>query len=159
SPVVRLRIGKPVDQTILAYRTDNGIDAYPSLEQKLGSRLDTLVRAPLIKADLWKGLHPFAQWQKEFARLPSPALLHPVAFQLHGQDMSEPDFLPPDPTWGTTDDLRTAVADAQARGLLVMPYLNVSWWTIASPTVSALPSIASVAALDANGQPLIDQYA
>jgi soluble lytic murein transglycosylase-like protein len=159
SPIVRLRIGKPVDQTIVAYRTDNAIDAYPSLQQKLGSRLDTLVRAPLIKADLWKGLHPFAQWDKELARLPSPALLHPVAFQLHGHDMSDPDFLPPDPIWGTTDDLRNAVVDAQARGLLVMPYLNVSWWTIGSPTVNALPSINSVAALDANGQPLIDQYA
>src|SRR5439155_8791529 len=76
-----------------------------------------------------------------------------------GHDQSDPDFLPPDPVWGTTDDLRGAVADAHALGLLVMPYLNVSWWTIGSRTVNALSSISSVAALDATGQPLIDRYA
>ncbi|HEY2937248.1 MAG TPA: lytic murein transglycosylase [Gaiellaceae bacterium] len=159
SPTVRLRIGRPVEQTILDYRIDNKIDAYPSLEEKLGPRLDTLVHAPLIKADLWKGLHPFAEWKRELGRLPSPALLHPVAFQLHGHDQSDPDFLPPDPVWGSTADLEGAVSDAHAHGLLVMPYLNVSWWTIGSSTVNALSSISSVAALDAAGQPLIDRYA
>jgi hypothetical protein len=159
SPTVRLRVGTTEDQTILAYRTDNRIDQYPSLEDKLGARLDTLVRAPLIKADLWKGLHPFKQWGPELARLPTPALLHPVAFQLHGHDQSDPDFLPPDPVWGTTDDLRGAVEAAQARGMLVMPYLNLSWWTVGSTTMNAQPSIASVAALDPAGQPLLDRYA
>src|SRR5438876_9676557 len=158
SPTVRLRIGDPVEKSIAAYRTDNGIDAYPGLAAKVGSRLDALVRSPLIEADLWKGLHPFAQWQPELARIPTPALIHPVAFQLHGHDLSDPDFLPPDPIWGSTADLAGAVRDAHALGQLVMPYLNVSWWTVGGETTSSHPA-ASVAALDAAGQPLVDLYA
>jgi soluble lytic murein transglycosylase-like protein len=158
SPVVRLRIGDPVERTIVAYRTDNGIDAYPGLPAKVGPRLDALVHAPLIEADLWKGLHPFAEWKPELALLPSPALIHPVAFQLHGHDQSDPDFLPPDPTWGSTEDLAGAVRDAHALGQLVMPYLNVSWWTIGGETTSA-QAASSVAALDNAGQPLVDLYA
>jgi soluble lytic murein transglycosylase-like protein len=158
SPIVRLRIGDPVEKTIVAYRTDNGIDAYPGPAAKVGSRLDALVRSPLIKADLWKGLHPFAEWRPELARLPSPALIHPVAFQLHGHDLSDPDFLPPDPVWGSTEDLAGAVRDAHALGQLVMPYLNVSWWTVGGETTSSQPA-TTVAALDAAGQPLVDRYA
>jgi hypothetical protein len=158
SPIVRLRIGDPVERTIVDYRVDNGIDAYPALSTKVGARLDALVRAPLIEADLWKGLHPFAQWQPELARLPSPALIHPVAFQQRGHDQSDPDFLPPDPVWGTTEDLAGAVASAHALGQLVMPYLNVSWWTIGGRTTSSFPA-AAVAALDDAGNPLVDRYA
>ena len=158
SPVVRVRVGEPVEQSILDYRRDNGIDAYPSLAAKLGPRLDTLVRAPLIKADLWKGLHPFREWGPDLKRLPSPALLHPVAYQLHGHDESDPDFLPPDPIWGTTADFRAAVEQAQSLGLAVMPYLNVSWWNLDSQTTQALPSVAAAAAQDAGGHPLVDRY-
>src|SRR5205807_505957 len=49
TPVVRVRIGQTAEQSILAYRHDNGIDAYPSLASKLGDRLKTLAQAPLIK--------------------------------------------------------------------------------------------------------------
>src|SRR5919197_2078956 len=101
SPVVRVRTGETAPQSVLAYRRDTGIEAYPSLEQKLGPRLATLARAPLIKADLSR-LKPFGGWTPELERLPSPALLHPVAFQPGGHDESYPDFLPPDPHWGTT---------------------------------------------------------
>src|SRR3954447_2202410 len=62
SPVVRIRIGEPAQQAILDYRRDNGIDAYPSLADKLGARLGVLARAPLIKADVAKLALPFAEW-------------------------------------------------------------------------------------------------
>jgi hypothetical protein len=80
SPIVRIRVGQTAEQSILAYRRDNGIDAYPSVQAKLGTRLSTLAKAPLIKADLVK-LKPFRNWSADLLRLPSPALLHPVAFQ------------------------------------------------------------------------------
>jgi hypothetical protein len=158
SPTMRVRVGRPVVETILGYRTDNGIDAYPSLADKVGPQLDTLVRAPLIKADLWKGLHPFAQWKPELAELPSPALIHPVAYQLHGHDETDPDFLPPDPVWGSTADFAGAVGDAHALGQLVMPYLNVSWWSVGAASVQALPSIAAISEQDQAGNPFVDQY-
>lgn len=161
SPVVRVRVGDTARESMLAYRRDNGIDRYPSLQEKLGPKLDTLARAPLIKADLWKGLPPFAEWGPELARLPSPALLHPVAYQPRGHDENDPDFLPVDPTWGTTADLRAAAAEARDRGLLVMPYLNVSWWDTDSPTLRTLPpplTAPDVAARGFDGGPVIENY-
>src|SRR5207344_3144744 len=46
SPAVRIPIVQTGQQAILAYRRDNGIDAYPSVQTKLGPRLSTLARAP-----------------------------------------------------------------------------------------------------------------
>ena len=162
SPVVRLRFGQTVRQTILAYRSENGIDDYPSLREKLGeSRLDTLARAPLIKADETRGLPPFRLWAPELDRLPSPALVHPVAFQAGGFDENDPDFLPPDAQWGTTAELSAAVEAAHARGQLVMPYLNMSWWDDGSPTVLGLPpplTLRDVSTQDSQGRPVSEAY-
>ena len=161
SPLVRVPVGQPVQQTVVGYRDDNGIDAYPSLEQKVGALLPTLARAPLIKADLWKGLPPFRDWAAELAQLPSPALVHPVGFEAGGHDESYPDFLPPDMRWGTTDEFRAAVAKAHARGQLVMPYLNVSWWDDQSPTLKDLVpplTVDDVAMLDGTRKPVQESY-
>lgn len=161
SPVVRLRVGDPIDAELVALRRESGIDAFPSLEQKLGPRLDALVRAPLLKADLWHGLHPFAEWGPDLRRLPSPALLHPVSFQPGGHDESFPDFLPPDRIWGTTAELRSALEEARGLGVLSMPYLNVSWWRADSPTLRSLPagtSVGDLAGRGADGRPLLERY-
>ena len=161
SPVVRIRVKETADQTIQDYRHDNGIDAYPSLDAKLGPRLATLARAPLIKADPWQGPGPFADWDSQLRQLPSPALVHPVAFQPRGHDENFPDFLPPDSTWGTTADFRSVVDDAHSLGQLVMPYLNVSWWNPDAPTLSDLPpplKIEDVAVQDQKGQPVFNRY-
>ena len=44
------------------------------------------------------------QWPQHLQQLPSPALVHPVAFQSGGFDEAHPDFLPPDPRWGESAD-------------------------------------------------------
>lgn len=161
SPVVRIRIGGSAAESIRAYRVDNGIHRYPSLQRKLGARLAAVARAPLVKADLWKGLPPFREWARDLRRLPAPALLHPVSYQPRGHDESFPDFLPPDPVWGTTAELRAAIDEARALGLLVMPYLNVSWWDDESPTMRALPrglTARDVSVLDERGAPVVHRY-
>jgi hypothetical protein len=161
SPRVRLRVGGSVEQSILAYRSNNGIDAYPSLASKLGARLDVLARAPLIKADLWKGLPRFSEWGPFLRRLPSPALLHPVAFQARGHDEDYPDFLPPDPVWGTSADLDGALDVARSLGHLIMPYLNVSWWDTQAPTVRALPpplTATDIAMQTPSGRAITEQF-
>lgn len=161
SPTVAIRVGGSIEQSLLAYRQDNRIDEYPSLSDKLGERFDVLVRAPLIKADLWKGLPRFVEWAPYLRRLPSPALLHPVAFQSGGFDEAYPDFLPPDPRWGSNDDLNGVVAYARSLGLLVMPYLNVSWWDTQSPSVQALPppiEARDIAVQTLRGTPVTEQF-
>ncbi|HET8527503.1 MAG TPA: DUF6259 domain-containing protein [Gaiellaceae bacterium] len=153
SPIVRVRVGETAQQAILAYRHDNGIDAYPSLASKLGAaRLEELARAPLVKADVSKLGLPFAQWGPKLAQLPSPILLHPVAYEPGGHDENDPDFLPPDPRWGTTADLGAAIAQAHADGDLVMPYDNLSWWDPSSPTMQTTTP-EQVGALDESGTP------
>jgi hypothetical protein len=152
SPIVRVRVGDTAEQSILAYRHDNGIDAYPSLAAKLGPALATLARAPLVKADVVKVAEPYAKWP--LAQLPSPILLHPVAYQVGGHDTGDPDFLPGDPQWGS---LAALIADAHAHGDLFMPYDNLSWWDPASPTMQQTTPTA-VAALDASGAPQTIDY-
>jgi hypothetical protein len=139
SPVVRLRVGGSAERSILAYRDENGISRYPSLREKLGAKLDTLARAPLVKADPWKGLPRFDAWSESLRRLPSPSLLHPVAFQPRGHDEEYPDFLPPDERWGTSADFNRALNVARSLGQIVMPYLNVTWWDNEAPSVRELP--------------------
>ncbi|HST24776.1 MAG TPA: DUF6259 domain-containing protein [Gaiellaceae bacterium] len=162
SPTVRLRVGEPVEQSIVDYRNDNGIAAYPSLADKLGSKLATLARAPLIKADLQKGtVPPFKSWPDALTKLPSPALIHPVAFGPNGFDATDPDVLPPDKHVGTTDDFKAAITAAHNLGDLVMPYLNVSWWNPESPTMEQLPdglNRTSVSVQDSGGNPVTEGF-
>ena len=129
-----------MERSILDYRTDNRISAYPSAAAKLGSQLPVLAQAPLVKIDPAKGLPPFSAWPSTLQRLPSPSLLHPAGFQVGGFDANDPDFLPPDPRLGTQADYDAFVAQAQQQGRLVMPYLNAGWWDARSPTVRGLPS-------------------
>jgi hypothetical protein len=161
SPVVRVRVGETLDKTLLGYRKDNGIDAYPSVADKLGSKAATYEKAPLIKADLQKGLPPLAGWPDALRRLPSPVLVHPVRYTQGLFDERDPDFLPPDPHVGSLADLNAMIAAAHSLGQLVMPYLNVSWWNVNSPTVKQLLSQGGAdrfAALDAGGRPKLEPY-
>jgi hypothetical protein len=162
SPAVRIRVGEPAEKTIVDYRNDNGIDAYPSAAAKLGSRLDALARAPLIKADMEKGDVPqFADWPKVLEQLPTPSLIHPVAFGPGGFDKTDPDVLPPDKHAGTINDLQAAFAAVRSRGDLVMPYLNISWWSPGSPTVEQLPdgvTSAGLAIQDSGGKPVTENF-
>jgi hypothetical protein len=157
SPVVRVRVGGTAEQSILAYRHDNGIDAYPSLQSKLGAGMTTYAEAPLFKANL-NLVRPFRDWATELQRLPSPLLLHPAGYQTGGFDVNDPDFLPPDPRYGTTGDFNAMIAAAHRLGDLVMPYGNLSWWDPSSPTMQAGVRTNDVAVLDQKGAPETVSY-
>ncbi|MDQ4029877.1 MAG: DUF6259 domain-containing protein [Actinomycetota bacterium] len=157
SPVVRIRVGGDVRASVLGYRTDNRIDRYPNVAEKLGPRLTTLARAPLLKANLQAALPRFSDWGPTLRRLPSPTLLHPVAFQPGGHDKVSPDFLPPDPRFGSVADLRAMTGEARSLGHAVMPYLNVSWWDPDSPSLSRVEA-REVAVADEAGTPTWQEY-
>jgi len=162
SPTVRLRIGQPIFDTLLAYRIENGIEAFASLNEKLGARYTQVVQSPLLKADAVQLGLPFAQYPAQILdHLPSPAIFHPVAFQPGGHDQNYPDFLPPAPAWGSTADFTALAQAAQERGLLFMPYTNPTWWDDESPTLQDLPEplvITDVAVLDDQGHPMFEYY-
>jgi hypothetical protein len=161
SPTVRISIGQPITAAILAYRHDNGIDAFSSVATKLGRGFKRYAAAPLIKADAAAVIKTFRQWIPSLSGLPSPALLHPVAYMKGGHDHSYPDFLPPDPAWGSQQDMAAMVKAAHKKGLLVMPYTNPTWWTDDSRTVKHLPSpltVSDISALDENKIAIHETY-
>ena len=79
SPVVRIRVGQDVKTSVLGYRADNMISAYPNIQNKLGSRFETMAKSPLINADIWKINKPFSAWGNDLDRLPKPSLIQPVS--------------------------------------------------------------------------------
>jgi hypothetical protein len=161
SPVVRIRISQPMDQTIQSLRGDNGIDNYPSLAEKLSSRYNTLVQSPLFKADAVQLNTRFSNYPIILNQLPTPGMLHPVAFQPRGFDENYPDFLPPNANFGTTSELETMFQYAKTLGLMVMPYTNPTWWDNQSPTIQTLPgplTIDSIAVINDSHAPWYEYY-
>lgn len=161
TPWVRIHVGRGHMDTIRAYRSDNGLDRFRSLADKLGDKYDQVVHAPLYKADAVQLAIPFSAYPSLLEQVPGPGILHPVAFQPGGHDQNYPDFLPPDPAWGTTADFAAMVRRAQSLGFLVMPYTNPTWWDDESPTLRSLgptTPISHVAVLDEQGVPVYEYY-
>ncbi|MDH7484950.1 MAG: hypothetical protein QHJ81_01600 [Anaerolineae bacterium] len=159
TPWVRLRVGDTALEAAQAYRADNGIAAYPSLRTKLGARYGQLAAAPLYKADVSQISQPFSAYGTILSRIPAPGILHLMAFQPGGFEANPPDLLPPAPAWGSTAEMAAMVRQAQARGLLVMPYTDPAWWDAQSPTLTTLPpplTVRDVAVLDRDGNPLAE---
>ena len=161
TPWVRVHISQSLLETISAYRVDNGLDQFRSLSEKLGSRYTQTVQSPLYKADAVQLAIPFSQYPDLLSQVLLPGILHPVAYQPGGHDENYPDFLPPDPAWGTTADFAAMFQQAQALGWLVMPYTNPTWWDDESPTLQSLPpplTITDVAVLNDQGTPVYEYY-
>jgi len=140
SPEVVLSLGLDYPDTILLYRTDNGIEGYKDLKQKLGDDLQRYLEAPMYKLDLngvGKGFQELKAEVLDSIRI--PGIIHLVAFQYKGHDRSYPDFVPPDPRWGDTEDFKAFVKAAREKGHLVLPYTNFSWWDTDGPTMGKLP--------------------
>lgn len=163
SPPVLIQTGSDYPETISAYREENRIDRYPALSQKLGAKKDQYFASPLYKLDFNRFQKPFTVLKTEVIdAIKVPGLIHPVAFQPLGHDHHYPDFLPPNPAYGSTEDLADFVKYAQTRGNLVVPYTNFSWWNLDSPTLQQLIARAELPAVTvqlASGHLLAETYA
>lgn len=139
SPVLHIRIGGSWGEAMEAYRKDSGLAQFRSLGEKLGPLFEKVSRAPLLKADASQLSLSFADYPALLDRLPAPGLIHLVGYGPGGFDRNYPDFLPPDPRFGTTEDLVRLAEEIRAHGLLLMPYTNPTWWDGKSPTLRTLP--------------------
>ncbi len=154
SPRVRFRFGEPFKQAILAYRTDNKIDQYPSLISKLSTKVQTITRSPLLYLSYENNvLTPFKDFANSMEDYPNPALVCLSGFQPGGRYGNHPDYLPPDDRWGSSDDLKQFIADLHTQGKLVMPYTSPIWWEENAPTVKSISDISTIAQLNPEGQP------
>ncbi len=163
SPAVIVTVGQDYPATIDHYRTDNQIDHYPSLSAKLGSAAPRYFAAPMYKLD-------FAALKLKFAdvaakiidKLNFPGMFHLVVFQPRGHDKNYPDFLPPDPKWGTQDEMTAMVSAIHQAGSLAVPYTNFSWWDNNGPTLKHLPAGTKITDFitikDSHGIPDFESY-
>jgi hypothetical protein len=144
-PPVALRIGESYIASGTAYRLDNGFDKFPSLAEKLGAKKDRFFSEVVYKWDMPAANLSFAQSKAGVIdKLPLPGILLPVTFQNAKHDAKYPDFLPPNPLFGTADQMKDMVAYAHQKGSLVYPYVNFSWWDLTSPTLQNLPAGVTV---------------
>ncbi len=154
SPPVRVRISQEFNETVLAYRADNQLDSFAGVQQKLGDKYDTVLQSPLLHLDpMWLDMN-FDEWPDLFKRLPSPAIIMLSNYYSGGFHGHHPDYVPPDPEYGTTEELRAAVDAAHDLGMLVMPMTLPIWWHENSPTIHNLSvPLTDVARLDSTGAP------
>ncbi len=147
---VRIRISQSFMETLLGYRTDTDLHKFPSLEEKFGGKFEAVSRAPLFYISAGESTsRGFKEWPGMLTQLPSPAIImlscyytaDPGALALHGH---HPDYLPPDPKWGTTEEFKAVFDAAHNLGMLVMPFTLPIWWHENSPTLRNLPSPLTV---------------
>ncbi|MCR8659595.1 discoidin domain-containing protein [Paenibacillus endoradicis] len=163
SPTVVLEIGGDYNTSIVSYRELNEIDQYRSLKDKLGDETDKYFALPLYKTDISaiKG----ASWSNLSSTLIDKmnynGMIHLVGFQKGGHDENYPDFIPPDPQWGGDAAFQKFVKDSKAKGNIVVPYTNMSWWGITSPTLNQLPTgttLANIIVQKENGTIMQEDY-
>lgn len=154
SPMVRIHIGQNYTTTLAAYRQNNHIDMFPSLQEKLGEVYTQTVKSPIIKIDVDQSI---SYYEGVFPQIPSPAILHWVSYWTPSFDENYPDFLPPRPEWGTTAEMSSLFSLATTYGFLNMPYTNPTWWDDESPTLEG-QDISSIAFIDNDGNPKYECY-
>jgi len=122
SPVVRLDFGTGAQAAIERYCQANGITR--RLTEKMTPELYERFRQSVL---IYYG--GSAKEKLEFLdQLPRPALVHFADYVKGGFDKEYPDHLPPNPSFGTAEELQEVFDRAHALGHLVMPYTNPTWW-------------------------------
>ncbi|MFC5529882.1 discoidin domain-containing protein [Cohnella yongneupensis] len=142
SPTVVLEVGGDYSNSMVSYRHLNGIDKYRSLDDKLGKDAEAYYQLPLYKTDI--SAIKDANWSNLTSnfidKMNYNGIIHLVGFQTGGHDENYPDFIPPDPKWGTDATFQQFVKHAKDKGNKIVPYTNMSWWGKSSPTLANLPS-------------------
>jgi len=146
SPAVVLEVGGDYDTSIASYRDLNGIGQYRSLTDKLGDNARKYFELPLYKTDI--SAIKDASWRNLtngfIDKMNYNGMIHLVGFQTGGHDENYPDFIPPDPNWGGNAAFENFVQNAKEKGNIVVPYTNMSWWGVSSPTLDRLPAGAKL---------------
>lgn len=161
TPTIRIRIGQDVYTTAQDHRNEYGINNMPSLRTKLGSDYLKTVSALSTKIDVG-GLYSNSQitiskYKYYLQKMPSPCLLYVVGWPLGGYDKVAPDLFPPDPRFGTNQDLTNLTIDAQKLGDIMNPYINPTYWNKNAPTFNTL-NVNEVSVLDHNRVPDYESY-
>lgn len=122
TPVVSLIVGQDAPQSLKVYCQANGITR--RLEDKMSpATLQKFKNAVLV---FYAG--NAQEKLAHLSQLPVPSLVHFADYLKGGFDKQYPDHLPPNPQFGTPQELRAFIDRCHALGHLVMPYTNPTWW-------------------------------
>ena len=165
SQVARIRIGQTSQETIQAFREDNGFDSFLSLKSKLSGQFDVIARSPVFGYAFPPYEPPgylFTDVPSQLESYPAPAILFIAMYYLSGFPGWSPDYYPPVPFLGTTEDFQNMVDTLQSRGHLIMLFTIPGMWHADSPTLLNLPdtiSIEDIAVAGRNGEPIpVDHF-
>ena len=122
APVVRLALGRSAEDDIQTYCQANAVTR--TLKEKLAPELF----AKLRQAVLVRYSGTASEMLAGLEHLPVPALVHYAEYLKGGFDKEYPDHLPPNPRFGSPEELRKLHDRSRALGHLVMPYTNPTWW-------------------------------
>lgn len=163
SPEIVLEIGGGYASSMEGYRELNGIDGYDPLAGKLGGDAERIYGLPLYKTDI--SAIKDADWDRltsDFVeRMNVNGMIHLVGFQTGGHDENYPDFYPPDSKWGGETKFLQFMKTAKEKGNIVVPYTNMSWWGVSSPTLDRLPTgteLADIVVEKGNGTMMQEDY-
>ncbi len=153
SPTVRLDPGREPEEALRRYARANRLTR-PLSEKIAPDRLEAFRQSLLL---LYHGNAREAL--ADIPRLPAPLLFHNTSYLMGGFDKQYPDHLPPNPGFGSAEDLRRVVEACEARGLFFMPYTNPTWWCDhpRGPTFAEKGEGALARSLE--GTPYHEQYA
>lgn len=122
APPLRLTIGTVVQDDLRQYAQVN------RYTRPLADKISPEPLARLKNSILLYLGGPFNEKSAALELLPNPTLLHFSDYLKGGVDKEYPDHLPPHPKSGTPQEMRTFFDAAHARGHLVTPYTNPTWW-------------------------------
>ncbi len=123
TPAVALDVSTDFRDALFRYASANRVCQKPFSAKMPPRTAETLKYAPMVNI---KG--SARQQMSILDKLPMPSLLHLPEYMKGGFDKQYPDFLPPNSDYGTEEDFRAFIDAAHARGHLVMPYTNPTFW-------------------------------
>ncbi len=122
APAVRLTLGQTVERDLQTYCADNRIT------RRLDEKLPPALLARFKQSVLVYYSGTCAEKTAHLDQLPVSTLVHFADYLKGGFDKEYPDHLPPRAGNGSPQEFRQFIDACHARGLLVMPYTNPTWW-------------------------------
>ena len=123
TPRVRLRLGTSLDAALADYAEANVLTVPLAEKVRNPAALEALRRAPLLKV-----IGSAATVRASSEHWPVPTLYHLSNYLKGGFDKEYPDHLPPNAAYGTREEMAELFRALRARGHLVSPYTNPTWW-------------------------------
>jgi hypothetical protein len=153
TPAVRIRTGAGLEAALADYARANTLTRAIGDKVKNPAKVDVFRRAPLLL--LGGTAH---EKITVVEKIPAPSLIHYSDYLKGGFDKEYPDHLPPRVSFGTSEELRAFHECARAKGHLVSPYTNPTWWCDHPRGPSFVAAGETPLALGFDGKPYHEQY-